>query len=100
LKLQTFFENLKRQRDVISASVLRLIFVSESFSFVVQCLLETFVRHRVVVLHCAFVFNAKFRKSSAFAFFRRDVDLTTFFLSRLSQLALDSVAVLDDQSVV
>jgi hypothetical protein len=100
VKLQTFFENLRRQRDAVSASVLRLILASESFSSVVQRLLETFVRHRVVVLHCAFVFSAKLRKSSALAFFRRDVDLTTSSLSRLNQLALDSVAVLDDQDVV
>jgi hypothetical protein len=66
----------------------------------VQRFLEIFVRHRIVVLHCAFVFSAKLRKSNAFAFFRRDVDLTTFSLSRLSQLALDFVAVLDDQNVV
>jgi hypothetical protein len=66
----------------------------------VQRLLETFVRHRIVILHRAFVFSAKFRKSSALAFFRRDVDLTTFSLSRLNQLALDFVAVLDDQNVV
>jgi hypothetical protein len=100
VKLQTFFENLRRQRDAISAFVLRLILASESFSSVVQRLLETFVRHRVVVLHCVLVFSAKLRKSSAFAFFRRDVDLTTSSLSRLNQLALDSVAVLDDQNVV
>jgi hypothetical protein len=100
MKLQTFFENLKRQRDAIFAFILRLIFVSKSFSFVVQCFLETFVRHRIVVLHCAFVFSAKLRKSSAFAFFRRDVDLTTFSFSRLNQFAFDSVAVLDDQSVL
>jgi hypothetical protein len=66
----------------------------------VQRLFETFVRHRIVVLHCAFVFSAKFRKSNALAFFRRDVDLTTFSFSRLNQFALDFVAVLDDQSVV
>jgi hypothetical protein len=77
-----------------------LILASKSFSFVVQRLFETFVRHRVVVLHCAFVFSAKLRKSSALAFFRRDVDLTMFSLSRLNQFALDFVAVLDDQSVV
>jgi hypothetical protein len=66
----------------------------------VQRLLETFVRHRIVVLYCAFVFSAKLRKSSAFAFSRRDVDLTTSSLSRLNQLAFDFVAVLDDQNVV
>jgi hypothetical protein len=66
----------------------------------VQRFLETFVRHRIVVLYYAFVFSAKLRKSNAFAFFRRDVDLTTSSFSRLNQLALDSVAVLDDQSVV
>jgi hypothetical protein len=66
----------------------------------VQRLFEIFVRHQIVVLHCAFVFSAKLRKSSAFAFLRRDVDLTTSSFSRLSQLAFDSVAVLDDQSVV
>jgi hypothetical protein len=77
-----------------------LILASESFSSVVQRLLEIFVRHRIVVLHCALVFSAKLRKSSALAFFRRDVSLTTFSFSRLDQLTLDSVAVLDDQSVV
>jgi hypothetical protein len=100
MKLQTFFENLRRQRDAVFTSVLRLILASESFSSVVQCLLETFVRHRIVVMRCAFVFSEKLRKADAFAFSRRDVCLTTFSLSRLSQLALDSVAVLDDQSVV
>jgi hypothetical protein len=77
-----------------------LILASTSFLSVVQRLLEIFVRHQIVVLHYVFVFNAKLRKSSALAFFRRDVDLTTFSFSRLSQLALDSVAVLDDQNVV
>jgi hypothetical protein len=100
MKLQTFFENLRRQRDAISAFVLRLILASRSFSSVVQCFLETFVRYRIVVLRCAFVFSAKFRKSNAFAFFRRDVDLTTSSFSRLNQLAFDFVAVLDDQNVV
>jgi hypothetical protein len=100
MKLQTFFENLRRQRDAIFTFVLRLILASESLSFVVQCSFETFVRHRIVVLRCALVLSAKLRKSNALAFFRRDVDLTTSFLSHLSQFALDSVAVLDDQSVV
>ncbi len=100
MKLQTFFENLRRQRDAIFTFVLRLILASESFSFVLQCLFKTFVRHRVVVLRCVLVFSAKLRKSDAFAFSRRDVCLTTSSFSRLSQLALDFVAVLDDQSVV
>jgi hypothetical protein len=100
MKLQTFFENLRRQRNAVSAFVLCLILASRSFSSVVQCLLEILVRHRIVVLRRVFVFSAKLRKSDAFAFFQRDVDLTTFSFSRLSQLALDSVAMLDDQSVV
>jgi hypothetical protein len=100
MKLQTFFENLRRQRDAIFAFVFRLILVSKSFSFVVQCFFETFVRYRIVVLRCVFVFNAKFRKSNTFAFLQRDVDLTTSFFSRLNQLAFDFVAILDDQSVV
>jgi hypothetical protein len=96
MKLQTFFENLRRQRNAISASVLCLILASESFSSVVQCFLEIFVRYRIVVLRRAFLFSAKLRKSDAFAFFQRDVDLTTFSFSRLSQFAFDSVAMLDD----
>jgi hypothetical protein len=100
MKLQTFFENLRRQRDAVFTFFFRLILASESFSFVVQCFFEILVRHRIVVLRSALVLSAKFRKSDAFAFFRRDVDLTTFSFSHLSQLALDSVAVLDDQSVV
>jgi hypothetical protein len=100
MKLQTFFENLRRQRDAVFTFVLCLILASKSFSSVMQCFLETLVRHRIVVLRCAFVLSAKLRKSNAFAFLRRDVDLTTFSFSHLSQLALDSVAMLDDQSVV
>jgi hypothetical protein len=100
MKFQTFFEDLRRQCDAVFTFILRLILALESFSFVVQCLLEIFVRHRIVVLRYVLVFNAKFRKSDAFAFSRRDVCLTTSFFSRLSQFAFDFVAVLDDQSVV
>jgi hypothetical protein len=45
----------------------------------VQRLLETFVRHRVVVLHCAFVFSAKLRKPSALAFPRRSAESNELF---------------------
>ncbi len=70
---------MKQQRNAISAFVFRLIFALKSFSSVVQCLFEIFVRHQIVVLRCVFVFSAKFRKLNEFAFFRRSVDLTTFF---------------------
>ncbi len=100
MKLQTFFENLRRQRDVIFTSARRLILASESFLSVVQCFLETFIRHRIVDLRCVLVFSSKLRKSDAFALFRRNIDLTTSSLSRLSEFTLNFVAVLDDQSVV
>jgi hypothetical protein len=100
MKLQTFFEHLRRQRDAIFTFVCRLILASESFSFIVQHFLEIFVCHRIVDLRCDFVFSAKLRKSNAFALFRRDDDLTTSSFTRLSQLALDFVAVLEDQNVV
>jgi hypothetical protein len=98
MKLQSFFENLKRQRDAIFTFARCLILVSKSFLFVVQCFLEILVRYRIVV--CVFDFSAQLRKSNAFAFFRCDINLTTSFLSRSNELALDFVAILDDQSVV
>jgi hypothetical protein len=96
MKLQTFFENLRRQRDAIFAFARCLILASELFLSDVQCFLETFVRYRIVDLRCVLVFSTKFCKSDVFTLFRRDIDLTTSSFSRLSKLALDFVAVLDD----
>jgi hypothetical protein len=100
MKLQTFFENLRRQRNAIFTFVRRLILASKSFSSVMQCFFEIFIHHRIVDLRCVLVFNAKLYKSNAFALFRRNIDLTTSFFSCSNELALDFVAMIDDQSVI
>ncbi len=100
MKFQTFFENLKRQRDAIFTFIRRLIFASESFSFIVQCFFEIFVRYRIVVSRFVFDFNIQLRKLNAFTLFRCDINLTTFSLSRSNELAFNFVAILNDQSVV
>ncbi len=100
MKLQTFFENLKRQRDAIFTFARHLILASKSFSFVVQFFFKNFVHYQIVDLRCVFIFSAKFCKSDAFTFFRRNIDLTTFFFSRLSEFSFDFVAMFDNQNIM